>query len=210
MKTSTRLGSIGSLFLIGVFGACLPAAAHPRAFSGSGFFPQQDQHPEEGGKPEVNPPEHPSTHDEKAPDAKTPERSPENTKPTEREDHPPETHAAPEKGNDGRTTTTKENNNRTQTTTKTNVHYTVKSKDVTVIKQHYRTELGHVDRAHRPHLIVGGYIPREQITYIQPVPVEVISGLPPVPAGYVWGYWDGYCVVYDPNTLAIVYVVDLL
>jgi hypothetical protein len=33
--------------------------------------------------------------------------------------------------------------------------------------------------------------------------------LPPVPPGYEIGYFDGYCLVYDPYTLRIESVLDL-
>ena len=44
---------------------------------------------------------------------------------------------------------------------------------------------------------------------IRPVPEAVIRELPPAPAGYAFGYIDGYCVVYDPNTGMIADVIDL-
>jgi cytoskeletal protein RodZ len=204
MKIS-RLGSTASLFLVGLLGVSIPAVGHARGFSGAGFPQQPDT--KQDAKPEVNPPAHPQAQDEKNPPAR-----PEDAKPPEKDEHPantkPEEKPKPAETNENRTTTT--NNHKSQTTTKTNVHYTVKSKDVTVIKNHYKTELGHVDRANRPHIVVGGTITRENVTYIQPVPAEVIVGFPPVPPGFVWGYWDGYCFVYDPNTLQVIYVVDLL
>jgi hypothetical protein len=33
--------------------------------------------------------------------------------------------------------------------------------------------------------------------------------LPPVPLGYEVGYYDGYCLVYDPNSLLVASVFDL-
>jgi hypothetical protein len=58
-------------------------------------------------------------------------------------------------------------------------------------------------------------IAREQVlpvqvrTEIQPVPVDVVSYLPPVPEGYMVGFVDGYCVVYNPNTFIVIDVLDL-
>jgi hypothetical protein len=212
MKIGTRLGIFGSTFLLAAFGiSASSASAHSRALAASGVFaPQQEQqqeHPDDK-KPEVNPPEKPSTHDEKKPVEKE-------TRPPVREDHPPEAHPTPkpnhEKETEEKKTNTKETEHKqTQTRTHQNVHYTVQSKNVTVVKTHYREELTHVDRGHRPHWAVGGFIDRGQITYIQPVPAEVIVGFPAAPSGLIWGYWEGYCILYDPNTLEIVYVIDLL
>ena len=207
MKIGTRLGIFGSMFLLAAFGLTASASAHPRALAASGLFaPQQEEHPDDK-KPEVNPPAHPQAQDEKKPE------HPEDAKPPEHDAHPanakPEEKPKPAEKETNANRTTKETT-KTQTATHTNVHYTVTSKNVTVIKTHYREQLGHIDRAHRPHWVVGGFIDRGQVTYIEPVPAEVIVGFPAVPAGFVWGYWEGYCIVYDPNTLEIVYVVDLI
>jgi hypothetical protein len=44
---------------------------------------------------------------------------------------------------------------------------------------------------------------------MRPVPAAVIRELAPPPPGYVFGYIDGYCVVYNPTTLLIADVIDL-
>ncbi|HLH38839.1 MAG TPA: hypothetical protein VKX39_06800 [Bryobacteraceae bacterium] len=41
------------------------------------------------------------------------------------------------------------------------------------------------------------------------MPETVVAELPPPPPGYVFGYIDGYCVVYDPRTGYIADVIDL-
>ena len=43
----------------------------------------------------------------------------------------------------------------------------------------------------------------------EPVPADVVAYLPPAPEGYVFGFVDGYCVVYDPNTFLVIDVIDL-
>jgi hypothetical protein len=41
------------------------------------------------------------------------------------------------------------------------------------------------------------------------VPEAVIRELPPPPRGYVFGYADGYAILYDPRTGYIADVIDL-
>lgn len=210
MKIGTRLGIYGSSLLLAAFGITASASAHPRALAAGLFAQQQEEHPDDK-KPEVNPPAHPRAQDEKKPE------HPEDTKPGEHPEHPanakpeerkPDEHAKPAAHPEEKKQT--ETRNETHTRTHQNVHYKVETKNVTVVKTHYREELTHVDRAHRPHWVVGGFIDRGQVTYIEPVPAEVIVGFPAAPAGLIWGYWEGYCILYDPNTLEIVYVIDLL
>jgi hypothetical protein len=64
-------------------------------------------------------------------------------------------------------------------------------------------------RMHRNHFFIGGYFPRVFVDRIQPIPAGLMVNLPPVPPGYEIGYYDGYCLVYDPRTLTIVGVIDL-
>lgn len=64
-------------------------------------------------------------------------------------------------------------------------------------------------RAHRQHFYVGGYFPFIYLPQIQPIPEELMTYLPPVPPGYDIGYYDGYCFVYDSETLRIDNVIDL-
>jgi len=78
------------------------------------------------------------------------------------------------------------------------------------MRHYYHSNLGYVNRAHRPVFFVGGYIPFGVRGYFRPVPANLLVYLPPPPSGYVIGYFDGYCVVYDPVTFTILNLVDLL
>ena len=63
--------------------------------------------------------------------------------------------------------------------------------------------------AHRHHFYVGGFFPFNYMAYMQPIPHDLMVYLPPIPVGYDVGYYDGYCLVYDPQTLQIISVIDL-
>ena len=65
-----------------------------------------------------------------------------------------------------------------------------------------------VDR--RPHLVAGRSIPIAYRPHISRLPQHLGYRLPPPPRGYHVGYYQGYSVVYDPLTFAIVGVLDLL
>lgn len=88
--------------------------------------------------------------------------------------------------------------------------YQFRSQDVSRLRQYYRTKITSVSRTNRVQISEGGYVPQTVVTYIQPVPVEVVQVLPPPPPGYLIGFYDGYVIVYDPNTLFVVTVIDLL
>lgn len=60
----------------------------------------------------------------------------------------------------------------------------------------------------RPSFVPGYVIPRSY--YIQPVPSSYWAGMPPPPPGYMYGYYDGYMVAYDPTTRIIADVMDLV
>jgi hypothetical protein len=62
---------------------------------------------------------------------------------------------------------------------------------------------------HRHPLFIGGYFPQAHLARIQPIPEHLMVYLPPVPPGYEIGYFDGYCLIYDPYTLRIESVLDL-
>jgi len=64
-------------------------------------------------------------------------------------------------------------------------------------------------RMHRNYLFIGGYIPERLFDRIQPIPAGLMVDLPPVPPGYEIGYFDGYCLVYDPYSLEIIGLIDL-
>jgi len=67
----------------------------------------------------------------------------------------------------------------------------------------------YIRQVHRHRLFVGGYMPRVYLANLQPIPPRLMTYLPPVPLGYEVGYFDGYCLVYDPDTLIVVSVFDL-
>jgi hypothetical protein len=78
------------------------------------------------------------------------------------------------------------------------------------LRRYYRRNLVYINRSRRPVFIIGAYIPFGSRGYFTPLPPNLLGYLPPPPPGYVIGYYDGYCVVYDPVTFTILNVVDLL
>jgi len=90
-----------------------------------------------------------------------------------------------------------------------NAHYRFRQQDVPRLKQHFQSQLAHVDRNNRPHIVAGGSLQGNWQTYIVPVPTEVITYLPPVPEGYQLGFYDGYIIVYDPYSGLVLDVIDL-
>jgi hypothetical protein len=91
-----------------------------------------------------------------------------------------------------------------------NAHYQFRQQDRPKLRPHFQSQLAHVDRAHRPHVAAGGYMESNYQTYLVPVPQDVIVYLAPPPPGYVFGYYYGYIIVYDPATLLVLDVIDLL
>ena len=67
----------------------------------------------------------------------------------------------------------------------------------------------HMSQMHRSNFFIGGYFPRIFLDRIQPIPQGLMVDLPPVPPGFEIGYYDGYCLVYDPYSLEIVNMIDL-
>jgi hypothetical protein len=90
-----------------------------------------------------------------------------------------------------------------------NAHYQFRQQDVPRLRQHFQSQLAHVDRNHPPHVVAGGSLPGSWQTYIVPVPTEVITYLPPVPEGYQLGFYSGYIIVYDPYSGLVLDVIDL-
>lgn len=88
-------------------------------------------------------------------------------------------------------------------------NFQFRSQDRNALRAHYQGGFGQIDRAHRPHFARGGYIPNQYRRYFQPIPPDLMRELPPVPPGYTVGYWDGYCVVYNPRTWVILNLIDL-
>jgi hypothetical protein len=91
-----------------------------------------------------------------------------------------------------------------------NAHYQFRQQDTSRLRQHFQSQLAHVDRHNRPHVAAGGYLAGNWQTYIVPVPVDVVTYLPPPPEGYELAFYDGYIIVYDPSTGLVLDVIDLL
>lgn len=85
--------------------------------------------------------------------------------------------------------------------------YHFRQEDAGKLRQHYKNI--NRDLKNRGHFVAGENLPSDWRHHIHPVPQAVIAELPPAPPGYVFGYIDGYCVVYDPNTGYIADVIDL-
>ncbi|MFZ0882136.1 MAG: hypothetical protein WAN14_01945, partial [Candidatus Acidiferrales bacterium] len=88
--------------------------------------------------------------------------------------------------------------------------YNWRPNDRDYLRRYYRRNFSYINRSRRPVFIIGGYIPFGSRGYFTPLPPNLLGYLPPPPPGYVIGYYDGYCVVYDPVTFTILNVVDLL
>ncbi len=86
--------------------------------------------------------------------------------------------------------------------------YRFRQEDGHQLRQHY-SGIEHVDTHNRPRYVRGERLPEDWRRRMHPVPEAVIRELPPPPPGYVFGYFDGYCVVYDPRTGYIEDVIDL-
>ena len=78
------------------------------------------------------------------------------------------------------------------------------------LRRYYYRNLGYINRGHRPIFIIGGYIPYGYRGYFTPLPPHLIGYFPPPPPGYVFGYFQGYVVLYNPATYSILNFVDLL
>lgn len=86
--------------------------------------------------------------------------------------------------------------------------YHFRKEDGPKLRQHYKG-IEKVDRARRAEYRIGARLPDDWRRRMHPVPAAVIRELPPLPPGYAVGYFDGYCVAYDPTTLMIADVIDL-
>lgn len=85
--------------------------------------------------------------------------------------------------------------------------YHFRQEDAGKLRQHYKNISR--DMKNRGHFVAGERLPNDWRHRMHPVPQAVVAELPPPPPGYVFGYIDGYCVVYDPNTGYIADVIDL-
>lgn len=66
-----------------------------------------------------------------------------------------------------------------------------------------------VNSRNRARLYRGGYLPNGWRGRIHPLPPQYVRELPAPPQGYLIGYFDGYAVVYNPNTGLILQVVNV-
>jgi len=89
-------------------------------------------------------------------------------------------------------------------------HYSFGASEKQQLQAHYKSSLGHVDRAKRPSFKAGEKVPSSYRKYITPAPASIRGHLPTPPSGYTIGYYQGYTVVYDPTTYVILSVLDLL
>jgi len=88
-------------------------------------------------------------------------------------------------------------------------HYQFKGDARTKLRSSYKN-ITTVNRGSRVTIVRQQVLPVEIRTQIEPVPVDVVSYLGPPPAGFMFGFVDGYCVVYDPNTFFVIEVIDLM
>jgi hypothetical protein len=77
------------------------------------------------------------------------------------------------------------------------------------LHQFFLGDMQHINRMHRHYFYAGGHFPPALVSRIEPVPHGLMLYLPPAPPGLELGYYDGYCLLYDPWTLRIVSVIDL-
>lgn len=89
-------------------------------------------------------------------------------------------------------------------------NYQFRSQDADRLRQYYRGNLGRINRNRRAYFAPGGYIPAYYRGYFQPIPPDMMGYLQPTPPGYAMGYYNGYCVVYNPATYLIASVLNLL
>ncbi len=215
--------SLAAAFAAGPAFSAGRSFAHARPTSSAFLTIPQDQEkppekpPEKPAKPQ-DPSAKPPAHE---PDAKPPakpeekprqEENPPNRPANNNEEKPkPEKQPKPQQQKqDNKMTQNHNDQNKKSVHAQQNVHYSFRSQDKTTLKQHFDTQIRSVDRSHRPSIRVGGFIPQESVTLIQPVPVEVIGLLPPIPEGCVVGFWDGFIVVYYPDDFYVVSYIDLL
>jgi Ni/Co efflux regulator RcnB len=75
-------------------------------------------------------------------------------------------------------------------------------------QQHYQGDAAKWNnKPNRAHFEAGQAIPRNYA--VQAVPSSYYRGAPPPPAGYRYGYYQGYVVAYNPTSRIIADVLDL-
>ena len=86
-------------------------------------------------------------------------------------------------------------------------HVTIKADAKDKLREHYAR--GGETHTHTVTVIRQQILPVEVRTRVEPVPVEYVSYLGPAPQGFIYGFVDGYVVLYDPDTFFVVDVLPL-
>jgi Ni/Co efflux regulator RcnB len=86
-------------------------------------------------------------------------------------------------------------------------NYRFRSQDKGKLQQHYRTAHTHPANAHRWAWHRGVNLPSGWQGQVEALPQEDIALLAPPPPGYEFGYYNGWAIVYDPNTGVILNAV---
>jgi len=89
-------------------------------------------------------------------------------------------------------------------------YYHFEPRDRDRIRRYYSRDFGYINRWRRPRFVIGAYVPFGYRGYFRPIPSALLGYLPAPPPGCQLGYFDGYVVVYDATTFAILSVIDLL
>lgn len=88
--------------------------------------------------------------------------------------------------------------------------YHFSTKHHTQLQKHYRTN--HPQERNMHHHWTwhrGARMPEGWQSGVQPLPQEDIVLLPAPPPGYVFGLYDGWAIVYDPNTGLVLEAVSV-
>jgi hypothetical protein len=88
-----------------------------------------------------------------------------------------------------------------------NTHVTIKADAKDKLREHYARSGG--SHTHTVTVVREQVLPVEVRTRVEPIPVEYVSYLGPAPEGFMYGFVDGYVVLYDPDTFFVVDVLPL-
>lgn len=88
--------------------------------------------------------------------------------------------------------------------------YHFRTQDRTALRPHYQAMHQHVDAHSRWSWHRGANLPGGWHDHMMPLPAADIALLPPCPPGYLFGYYDGWAVVYDPNTGVILDAISVM
>lgn len=79
-------------------------------------------------------------------------------------------------------------------------NYHFRTQDRSHLQEHYRTAHPHPEASHHWAWHRGVNLPSDWRGQVEPLPQADITLLAPPPPGYVFGYYNGWAIVYDPNT----------